>query len=132
MSFDHVMATACVQTITLLYIYFCVWELDLRLNNINYSLILLIIYYHYLLILNLWNTIKFKHHNQWVAHLWYFTFHLYFSSFTYKSFSANLFITSSTNLLCLFSLSVPIITLSIKLTTFPVLMRSHRILFIMV
>ena len=35
MSFDHVMATACVQTITLLYIYFCVWKLDLRLNNIN-------------------------------------------------------------------------------------------------
>ena len=36
MSFDHVMATACAQTITLLYIYFCVWGLDLRLNNINY------------------------------------------------------------------------------------------------
>ena len=36
-SFDHVMATACAQTITLLYIYFCVWGLDLRLNNINYS-----------------------------------------------------------------------------------------------
>ena len=27
MSFDHVMATACVQTITLLFIYFGVWEL---------------------------------------------------------------------------------------------------------
>ena len=37
MSFDHVMATACAQTITLLYIYLCVWELDFRLNNINYS-----------------------------------------------------------------------------------------------
>ena len=36
MSFDHVMVTACARTITLLYIYFCVWELDLRLNNINY------------------------------------------------------------------------------------------------
>ena len=35
-SFDHVMATACVQTITLLYIYLCVWGLDLRLNNVNY------------------------------------------------------------------------------------------------
>ena len=31
------MVTACIQIITLLYIYFCVWGLDLRLNNINYS-----------------------------------------------------------------------------------------------
>ena len=37
MSFNHVMATACTQTITLLYIYLYVWGLDLRLNNINYS-----------------------------------------------------------------------------------------------
>ena len=37
MSFDHVMATACTWTITLLYIYLCVWGLNLRLNNINYS-----------------------------------------------------------------------------------------------
>ena len=37
MSFDHVMATACARTITLLYIYLCVWGLDLRLNNVNYS-----------------------------------------------------------------------------------------------
>ena len=36
-SFDHVMATACARTITLLYIYLCVWGLDLRLNNVNYS-----------------------------------------------------------------------------------------------
>ena len=36
-SFDHVMATACAQTITLLYIYLCIWRLDLRLNNVNYS-----------------------------------------------------------------------------------------------
>ena len=35
------MATACTQTITLLYIYLCVWGLDLRLNNINYF------YWHY-------------------------------------------------------------------------------------
>ena len=46
-----------IWTITLLYIYFCVWGLDLRLNNINlyqlFLLILLIIYYHYFLILNL-------------------------------------------------------------------------------
>ena len=34
MSFDHVMETACAQTITLLYIYFYVRELDLRLNNV--------------------------------------------------------------------------------------------------
>ena len=57
-SFDHVMATACARTITLLYIYLCVWGLDLRLNNINYfcwyfssSVI------HHTLILNPWNTI---------------------------------------------------------------------------
>ena len=31
------MATACARTITLLYIYLCVWGLDLKLNNINYS-----------------------------------------------------------------------------------------------
>ena len=36
-SFDHVMATACARTITLLYIYLCVRGLDLRLNNVNYS-----------------------------------------------------------------------------------------------
>ena len=31
------MATAYARTITLLYIYLCVWGLDLRLNNVNYS-----------------------------------------------------------------------------------------------
>ena len=36
MSFDHVMAIVCTWIITLLYIYFCVWGLNLRLNNINY------------------------------------------------------------------------------------------------
>ena len=36
MSFDHVMKTACVQTIIILYKYFCIWELDLKLNNIIY------------------------------------------------------------------------------------------------
>ena len=35
-SFDYVIATAYIQTITLLYIYLCIWGLDLRLNNINY------------------------------------------------------------------------------------------------
>ena len=63
--FDHVMATACAQTITLLYIYLYVWGLDLRLNNINYSY-----WYfsssvsHHTLVLNLWNTIQLKYHNQ--------------------------------------------------------------------
>ena len=71
-SSDHVMATACVRTITLLYIYLCVWGLDLRLNNINYSY-----WYfsssvnHHILILNLWNTIQLQYHNQWVSYLWY-------------------------------------------------------------
>ena len=65
MSFDHVMATACTWTITLLYIYLCVWGLNLRLNNINYSC-----WYfsssvsHHTLVLNLWNTIQLKYHNQ--------------------------------------------------------------------
>ena len=31
------MTIACARTITLLYIYLCVWGLDLRLNNVNYS-----------------------------------------------------------------------------------------------
>jgi len=30
------METACIWTITLLYIYLCIWGLDFRLNNINY------------------------------------------------------------------------------------------------
>ena len=66
------MATACTQTITLLYIYLCVWGLDLRLNNINYFC-----WYfsssvnHHILILNPWNTIQPQYHNQWVSYLWY-------------------------------------------------------------
>ena len=70
-SFDHVKVTACTQTITLLYIYLCVWGLDLRLNNINYSC-----WYfsssvsHHTLILNPWNTIQPQYHNQWVSYLW--------------------------------------------------------------
>ena len=72
MSFDHVMATACARTITLLYIYFYVWGLDFRLNNINYFC-----WYfsssvnHHILILNPWNTIQPQYHNQWVSYLWY-------------------------------------------------------------
>ena len=35
MSFDHIIKTACTQTITILYKYFDIWELDFRLNNNN-------------------------------------------------------------------------------------------------
>ena len=69
--FDHVMVTACTRTITLLYIYLCIWGLDLRLNNINYSC-----WYfsssvsHHTLILNPWNTIQPQYHNQWVSYSW--------------------------------------------------------------
>ena len=59
-------------------------------------------------------------------------FHLHFSSFTYKSFSASLFITSSTILLYSSSFFVPTITSSIKLATSPVLIKFHRILFIII
>ena len=64
--------------------------------------------------------------------LTFLTFHLHFSSFTYKSFSASLFITFFTNLSCFSSFSVLIIMLSIKLATLLVLMKSCSILFIMV
>ena len=64
------MATACAWTITLLYIYFYVWGLDLRLNNINFHQSLLSVNYH-ILILNLWNIIQLKYYNQWVSYLWY-------------------------------------------------------------
>ena len=80
-SFDHVMATACAQTITFLYIYLCVWGLDLRLNNVNYSC-----WYfsssvsHHTLILNLWNTIQPQYHNQWVSYLWYLIYVLAIST----------------------------------------------------
>ena len=59
-------------------------------------------------------------------------FHLHFSSFTYKSFSASLFTTSSTILLYSSSFFVPIITSSIKLATSLVLIKFHRILFIII
>jgi len=36
MSFDYVMETTCTQIITILYKYFYVWELNFRLNNINF------------------------------------------------------------------------------------------------
>ena len=49
MSFDHVMETACTQTITILYKYFCIWELDLRLNNISFHQFSLFIINYYLL-----------------------------------------------------------------------------------
>jgi len=50
MSFDYVMEIVCIQTITILYKYFYIWELDLRLNNINYyqfsSIIISYYYWH--------------------------------------------------------------------------------------
>jgi len=57
-SFDDMMEPAFIQAITILYKYFYIWELDLRFNNINHQLILPIIYHYYLLILNIWITIK--------------------------------------------------------------------------
>ena len=60
------------------------------------------------------------------------TFHLHFSGFTYKLFSASLLTTFSTNLLCPSYISVLMITLFIKLATLLVLMKSYRILFIIV
>ena len=38
MSFDYIIETAYKQTITILYKYFYIWELNLRFNNINYYL----------------------------------------------------------------------------------------------
>jgi len=60
------------------------------------------------------------------------TFYLHFSSFIYKLFSINLFITSSTILLCSFSFFVPTIMLFMKLATSLMLIKSQRILFIIV
>ena len=59
------------------------------------------------------------------------TFYLYFSGFIYQTFSTNLFTTSFTSLLCSSFIYVPTIMLFIKLTTFPVLIKLLRILFIM-
>ena len=58
--------------------------------------------------------------------------HLHFFSFTYKSFFANLFTTSSTTSLCLSFSSIPTIILSMKLSTSPVLIKFYRILFIII
>ena len=62
----------------------------------------------------------------------FFIFYLHFSGFTYRSFSANHFTTSSTISSCPSSVSVPIIISSIKLATFLVLIRSHKSSFIIV
>ena len=61
-----------------------------------------------------------------------FTFYLYFSSFTYKLFSSNLFIISATNSSCSSSSSVSTITLSMNTITFPVLIESLSNLFIII
>jgi len=74
------METACIWAITLLYIYFCVWRLDLRLNNINYHQSLSFIIcidlnyhcYHYWTsesLLNLWECTQGSDiTNKWVVH----------------------------------------------------------------
>ena len=43
MSFDYVIEITYIQTITILFKYFYIWRLDLRLNNIFYQLLSLII-----------------------------------------------------------------------------------------
>ena len=72
-----VMETACTQTITILYKYFCIWELNLRLNNIiYYSLFFIINLHHYChyywtseLLLNLWECTQDSDiTNKWVVH----------------------------------------------------------------
>ena len=64
----------------------------------------------------------------------FLTFHLYFSGFTYtyKLFSTKFFTTSSTTLSCSSFFFISTITLSMKLATSPVLIKFHRILFIIV
>ena len=62
----------------------------------------------------------------------FLTFHIHFSSLTYKLFSYSFFNISFTILLCSFSVSVSTNTLSIKATTFPLLIIFLRILFIIV
>jgi len=60
------------------------------------------------------------------------TFHLYFSGFTYKLFSANLFTTSFTISSYSFFLSVSTMTSSMKFAIFPVLIKFQRISFVIV
>ena len=73
-------AIACIQTITLLYIYLCVKGLDFRLNHINFHQPLLFIIcinlnhhcHHYWTsesLLNLWEYIQGSNiTNKWVVH----------------------------------------------------------------
>jgi len=58
--FDHVMEIACIQTITILYKYFYIWELNLRFHNINLHQFISIIIFSLLLssLLNFWITSK--------------------------------------------------------------------------
>ena len=60
------------------------------------------------------------------------TFHLYFSGFTNRSFSSNLFSTSSTNLSCPSSVSMATRISSINVTVSPWFMRSLNRSFIIV
>ena len=80
-SFDYVMKTACTQTITILYKYFYIWELDFRLNNIiNFYLFIIDIcidfhyhcYYYWTSesLLNLWKCTQDSDiTNKWVFYL---------------------------------------------------------------
>ena len=47
MSFDYVMEITCILTITILYKYFYVWELDFKLNNISFHQLSIIIFHYY-------------------------------------------------------------------------------------
>jgi len=76
-SFDYVIETACIQTITILYMYLCVWRLNLRLNNIiHQSLFFIINIYHYChyywtskSLINLWEYTQGSNiTNKWVVH----------------------------------------------------------------
>ena len=64
--------------------------------------------------------------------LTFLTFYLYFFGFTYRLFYVNLLTTSSIISLCPSSSSIPTITLSMRLTTSSVLIKSYKILSIIV
>jgi len=55
------MEIACAQTITILYKYFCIWKLDLRLNNINYYQLL------FLIIINICIDFYYHCHHYWAS-----------------------------------------------------------------
>jgi len=81
--FNHAIEITCIQTITILYKYFYIWELNFRLNNINYYQLLFLIIidicidiYHYCYhywtsesLLNFWECTQDSNiTNKWVVH----------------------------------------------------------------